>query len=454
MTQAPTPISVTAAVEPKKVKVDFQVLDDKTGFQRLYRVERSLLTSAGYRLATIDGEAIHFHVDTKAGLKREWGSIFDVGGVYPEMLFVTYDYGVGSRASEGTEAQVYRAKPSGYQRVAELSGDILGVWDRIVMAKDGTTLVAGRDPKNGYPTLRPLYGRGVVPTIPPAPDVNFMDAVVMPSGEIVALAFDVRASRNVLYRWAADEKLPKIVPNLSCGEALRLGPEGDLFAIGGPGLVRVTNDECKRIESGPYAGYGSTARDAAFAPDGTLYVTDGNWHRPARALDRWTKAGWESIELPESAFIDDIETSAEGQLYVIINRALLRMGGSTSDWRSAVKNGVPNRVLQSRAASRDCQSNVVVLYGFTKATPDDYDFPQTRKALAHHPELSDVQLAVTREFGQKYFVALTRDFDKATKLKAIVEEKVRGSKPQVVCAEPELVREVKIDWATGEIERP
>ncbi len=101
-----------------------------------------------------------------------------------------------------------------------------------------------------------------------------------------------------------------------------------------------------------------------------------------------------------------------------------------------------------------CERNVVVLYGFTKVTPDDYDFPLTRKAIkGHQRELAGVEFAVTRDAGKKYFVGLAPTFATAKKLQAVIEKGVPGSKPQVVCAEPEILRKLDIDLATGELAR-
>jgi hypothetical protein len=94
-----------------------------------------------------------------------------------------------------------------------------------------------------------------------------------------------------------------------------------------------------------------------------------------------------------------------------------------------------------------------VLYGFTKVTPDDYDFPLSRKALKGHTEFKDVRFVVTKDYGQKFFSGLAPSFNDAKKLAALIEKEVKGSKPQVVCAEPEILRELKLDLKTGEVQK-
>jgi hypothetical protein len=94
-----------------------------------------------------------------------------------------------------------------------------------------------------------------------------------------------------------------------------------------------------------------------------------------------------------------------------------------------------------------------VLYGFTKTTPDDYDFPLSRKALKGHTELETTRFVVTKDYGQKFFSALSPSYADAKKLAAIIEKEVKGSKPQVVCAQPEILRELSIDLKTGEVRK-
>jgi hypothetical protein len=61
---------------------------------------------------------------------------------------------------------------------------------------------------------------------------------------------------------------------------------------------------------------------------------------------------------------------------------LLGQGDAGVDWSKVkVDHKEKTRVTRALPGSPACGSNVVVLYGFTKVTPDDYDFPLTRKAL-------------------------------------------------------------------------
>jgi hypothetical protein len=118
------------------------------------------------------------------------------------------------------------------------------------------------------------------------------------------------------------------------------------------------------------------------------------------------------------------------------------------------KQKTPAVVFGSVPLSQWCSEHaVVVLYGFTKVTPDDYDFPLTRKALKGKTQFNKVRFVVTEAGGQKFFVGKASSIGEAKALADVIERGVQGSKPQVVCADPTEVRTVDIDLATGEVRK-
>ncbi|WP_437878747.1 hypothetical protein [Sorangium sp. So ce513] len=209
----------------------------------------------------------------------------------------------------------------------------------------------------------------------------------------------------------------------------------------------------KEVE-GPKPGAG--VADAAVAGDGTLWVlSDGAVF--ARRGDTW-----EHTPLPEGVAADDLATASDGTLWIAAGDALLRHGkpGESAGAPGGApvvldKARGPEPTSQRRRLVRPggpaCPRNVVVLYTFSKVTPDDYDFPLTRKALKGHTELASARFAVTRDGGKKFFAALVPSFDMGQKLAALIRKEVKGSSPNVVCAEPEILRELKIDLTSGEV---
>jgi hypothetical protein len=118
------------------------------------------------------------------------------------------------------------------------------------------------------------------------------------------------------------------------------------------------------------------------------------------------------------------------------------------------KPKTPAVVFGSIPLNQWCREHaVVVLYGFTKVTPDDYDFPLTRKALKGKTQFNKVRFVVTEAGGQKFFVGKATSVLEAKALADVIERGVQGSKPQVVCADPTEVRTVDIELATGEIKK-
>jgi hypothetical protein len=199
--------------------------------------------------------------------------------------------------------------------------------------------------------------------------------------------------------------------------------------------------------------------------DGTLYVIDEK-----AAYRRVVGSGvWEPLGLPKGLLPDDLVVGDDGGVWLLAGDELLRLrlagetkvtmldsGVASEAGPSDDAGGAPSERAARKAipvpGSVTCAHNLVVLYAFTKTTPDDYDFPLTRKALRGHTELKTVDFVVTRDFGQRFLAALTTSFGDAQSLSRLVEKGVAGAKPQVLCADPEIVRHVKLNLVTGGIE--
>lgn len=176
--------------------------------------------------------------------------------------------------------------------------------------------------------------------------------------------------------------------------------------------------------------------------------------KPSR-LYAWSGARWEEPKLPAAP--TSVETDEHGVLWIATDGALLRERASAGEASVAVD--VATSLLRPggrgkkapRPAGPLCPQNLVVLYGFTKVTPIDYDFPATRKAVKGHTELSKVRFVVAKDGGERFFSGIVPDVATGKKLVALIEREVKGSKPQLVCAEPEIERELAINLQTGEI---
>lgn len=194
--------------------------------------------------------------------------------------------------------------------------------------------------------------------------------------------------------------------------------------------------------------------DGAVGEDGSL------WVREEGQLYKRAGNSWQKVDLPESARPDGLVAAQDGTIWVLSANVLFRLARPSDKAPApAIKIDKKARAEKpprpfSKPGSAKCKNHVVALYAFSKTTPDDYDFPLTRKALKGHTEFTGARFAVTRDAGQRFFAALVPSFEMGQKLQKHIAQEVQGSKPQLVCAEPEILREIKLNLGTGEIAKP
>jgi hypothetical protein len=145
---------------------------------------------------------------------------------------------------------------------------------------------------------------------------------------------------------------------------------------------------------------------------------------------------------------DDVWVAADG---AVLRTSPPKQAPELVDWEYNQQFAATFRV--PRAATSDCESIFALFYAFTKVTPEDYDFPLTRKALKGQTQFSKARFVVTRENGQKYFGAFVPDLALGKKMVERIRKEVEGSSPQLLCAKPEVVRELPLDLRTGDVLR-
>jgi hypothetical protein len=234
---------------------------------------------------------------------------------------------------------------------------------------------------------------------------------------------------------------------LSDGEAQILpAPDGKAWLVDGA-IAFFDGATWSRVD-GPAPG--ETIVSATLAKDGRLWVVtkSGLYVKDKR---------WEMVELPGDAAATDMVVDRAGVMWVAGAGALFRERKKDEPEKAlaiAVKKTPPPPPKKPAApGGPKCKTNLVILYGFTKVTPDDYDFPLTRKAIKGHRELAGVKFVVSKDYGKKFFAGLAPSFDVAQKLSKLVEREVQGAKPGIVCAQPEIVRELSIDLTTGDVRK-
>jgi hypothetical protein len=219
--------------------------------------------------------------------------------------------------------------------------------------------------------------------------------------------------------------------------------DGDeiVACLGGGPLVRFDGKSFRAVDS-PHGGVESLA----YAGDGTL------WAVATGAVYSRGKAGkWRPEPLPAGA-APALRVLAQGDaVYVQSASAVYGLGPLVEpapvleyQW-----GRTPRSFKIAWPATKDCETPFVLLYAFTKVTPTDYDFPLTRAALKGHTEFASTRFVVTREGDKRYFGAFVPSYVLGKKLVGLVEKKVNGSKPAMLCANPVVERELAIDLVTG-----
>ncbi|WP_437926565.1 hypothetical protein WMF37_47440 [Sorangium sp. So ce291] len=465
---APPPRSAFRPVAQVPAEVDL----------RLHPVEGALLVSTN-DLMTLEGEqwgaAVGVLKDGKIEFPKRlhlpgWGlAVIGVHGRYPDQLDLIT---TGTTGRTGVAEHYVLGAQGWTNRVSDLGRWFTGV------ARMGSSLVGLAGPTMlGAPRLITLRGPTVGLTITPAPrkgPCRGWEEPPSPEAEVRPQAFGATRDgtalsyghacngETALEVWKPGERratiLPMPVPALSEGQIpddartlILPGPgEGEAWIVDG-GVLRYQGGEAKEIDP---PAKGAQVLTASAAPDGTLWaIADG-------ALFARKGEAWEQAPLPDGVKARDVAVGSDGAVWVAAGGAILKHGGASEAAGAApgplqLQKGPPPKPRATRPfpepGGPKCPQNLVVLYTFSKTAPDDYHFPLTRKALKGRTEFSPARFVVTRDMGQRFFAAFVPSWDLAKKLQERIKTDVQGSTPQIVCAEPEVVRELKLDLKTGEV---
>ncbi|WP_437809257.1 hypothetical protein [Sorangium sp. So ce1078] len=444
---------------------------------RLHPVEGALLVSTT-NLMALEGEQMGSAVGVLKDGKIEfpkrlhlpgWGeSVIGVHGRYPDQLDLI---ATGTTGRTGVAEHYVLGAQGWAQRVGDA-----GLWFTGV-ARMGSSLVGLAGPTmlgaSKFITLRgPRVGLTLTPAPRKGPCRGFEEELPFPEAEVRPEAFGATrdgtalsyghacTGERALEVWKPGEKRSTIlpVPALSDGQSpddartlVLPGPgEGEAWIVDGD-VLRYQGGEPKKIDP---PAKGAHVLTASAAPDGTLWaIADG-------ALFARKGEAWEQAPLPDGVKPQDVAVGSDGAVWVAAGGAILKHGGASEAAGAApgtiqLQKGPPPKPMANRPfpepGGPKCPQNLVVLYTFSKTAPDDYDFPLTRKALKGRTEFSPARFVVTRDMGQRFFAAFVPSWDLAKKLQERIKTDVQGSTPQIVCAQPEVVRDLKLDLKTGEV---
>ncbi|AUX25636.1 hypothetical protein SOCEGT47_061850 [Sorangium cellulosum] len=470
--EAPTPAPPTSAFTPMaQIPAEIDL--------RLHPVEGALLVSTTHPMA-LEGEpmgsAIGVLKDGKIEFPKRlrlpgwWVAVVGVHGRYPDQLDLiatgtTGRTGVAEHYVLGAQGWVQRESDPGlwFTGVARMGSSLVGLVGPTMLG--APRFITLRGPRVGLtitqaPRKEPCRG-WEAPLPQPEPAVRPEAFGATRDGSALSYGTDC-SGESVLEVWKPGEKRATLLPvpapspsgGQSPGDARTLilpGPgEGEAWIVDG-GVLRYHGGEPRPIDP---PAKGAHVLTASAAPDGTLWaIADG-------ALFARKGEAWEPAPLPDGVKAQDVAVGSDGAVWVAAGGAILKRGGAGEAAGAApgpiqLQQGPPPKPRATRPFPRpggpECPQNLVVLYTFSKTAPDDYDFPMTRKALKGRTEFSPARFVVTRDMGQRFLAAFVPSWELAKRLQERIKADVHGSTPQIVCAEPEVVRELKLDLKTGEV---
>ncbi len=358
-------------------------------------------------------------------------------------------------------------------RVPEIGGAILGAYP---WRKSTVLLTSYR--MGGSDFIR-LDGSDAIPEHGPAardPDawcrtpLDPQDAVAYPGGLAAVGAPCSAVSRLLVERWSADAAagvLDVLLP-LAKGDAVTAasiaGASRDELYVGAtvrsdrhprPYLARFDGKAWTEVGTPVPGGIVSIARGA----DGALWIVEEGV--PSRLWTSRPGGAWTPVPLPrredgKPLVVERVQVAPDGTVWLTAGGLLLRTGPAraTFAWHDA---DCPPVVTARPATRCSAYEHVfVLLYTLAKTTPPDYDFPALRAALKGHGELSSFRFAETEENGRRYLVAFPEHatfepLSYGTTLARLVKDKVPGSSPTLLCGSPRVVRELRVDTASGAV---
>jgi hypothetical protein len=235
----------------------------------------------------------------------------------------------------------------------------------------------------------------------------------------------------------------KRVPFESKSGLSSLSVAGDLLWATSDGALYRRDAVASSWEKVPLPSDAATLEQAIGKPG---YAKAGPWNRlfAERVVTRPENDVW----VVTKALQAGTTLPAQGMPVVLRNRAHSAVwhGLRESDYAQTMEQYQPNR-----PADANCPNIYVMLYGMTRTTPRDYDYPLTRAALKGHTEFQDVVFAETEELGKHYFGAFVPTLALAHKLVSLVSRDVKDAKPIALCRAPKKLRILELDLKTGNV---
>lgn len=244
---------------------------------------------------------------------------------------------------------------------------------------------------------------------------------VAENGDVVVASTDCAIADPLVATWIAGASAPTYARVAWLPRAIAASSASRVFAAG-ERTFGVFDGHRIVDEAPPPASFDELCLSAS----GTVWGLAG-----ASAWQRTAPGRWNEITGPPGSRVacphddDDLWAVADGKVYR--TRAVVRV----------------LRLADARPASglAACPSIFVQVATIPDSTPDSYDFPQTRAALRGYGDLPRLSFVVTTD---RRFGATVPDLATGERVVAALTERMKGSKPQLVCLSPDVKRKVEI----------
>jgi len=314
----------------------------------------------------------------------------------------------------------------------------------------------------------------------------------LPSGEVVALGMRCDTGDDMplaVERWAAGAKnstlttLPETLPSGDVKSvewsSTTLGAlsASDIFVASLKETTTNPGNDQRWLKSDYFAHFDGKSWQVLPAPipegvsqmwvesDGVLFASnrkDELWSRSVTG--EWAHVPWP--ELPADAAdvskfkLESLWPRGPGDVWAIVStlsneyghRYLLHTRPAPHAMPTEEARAEKQREYQLPGPPVDsCATPFVLLYTLGRKSPADYDYPATREALKGHGEFAELQFIEFERDGRKFFGARVPDFKLGKRLAQLVQDKVPGSTPQLVCHDPPRTRQLDIDLKSGKL---
>lgn len=395
------------------------------------------------------------------GVPRSFSELNHIAGTWPDATFASYVTGNG-RVGWSQAMQLgrsgWRDQPANPPRWIDVGlsnwdrgrtlGLSLDVWG--IERRPPTFRVLGGAPKKPVPGLTPYPGPAPTDGAPACTSLVIPEGfTATETGHVFVVGTECGKDKVALLEWFAPGKTKGAVLASPFGAASgaltgAVVSDSEIYLAFGGKLVLFDGNQFT-----PQSLEFSVIK-LTRSQQGTLWASAGDsvWQKP-KGTD------WRQLTMPRGVEALDIFAPDDTQVFVGTGTALYALAAPSEvkqldlEWAQQ-----PARSFKLPTAARaDCKQPYAMMYAFTKVTPDDYDFPLTRKAVKGQTWLEGTRFVVTEENGKKYFGALPTDYATGQKLVALIQKQVKGAMPALLCADPKVVRELPIDLNTGEVRR-